>query len=141
MLKRKKVRKGSRYILAVILIIVIVISVVNIFIQAKTVEKKTFYSKLVISDFYGFDINGTALIFGVLMPGGSSSRSVSISNNYGHDIRVRAYVSGNISDFVFMDENDFIVRKNEARNISFVARVPFNASLGTYEGEVSIFIR
>ena len=61
------------------------------------IERKEVYTKVVVSDKYGFDINGTALIFGMITPGGSSaSRGIILKNDYGKKVYIEIYVMGDI---------------------------------------------
>ena len=39
-----------------------------------TIEKKEIYARIIVGRQYGFDINGTALIFGMVPPGAGATK-------------------------------------------------------------------
>ena len=141
-MREKKVKTKSRILIFTLLSLVIVLIAFFIIINQGRgiIERRSYYARINVTDYYGFDLNGSALIFGAVMPGGSASRTVSIENKYGREIVVNSYISGNISQFIFVSEKDLIIEKDGVKNLSFTARVPGNADFGVYEGEISIIL-
>ncbi|MFH1710819.1 MAG: hypothetical protein ABH840_00740 [Nanoarchaeota archaeon] len=105
------------------------------------IEKREIYTKVILSDHYGIDINGTALSFGMIVPGGSASKELTIGNDYERDVKVQFLVKGEIGEFVRISENNFILNKNKSRKIDFSVSVPSSAKYGVYEGKVIVVIR
>ena len=122
------------------LILIILISIVNISYNSGVLEKKTLPAKVIVGNKYGFDINASALTFGMLMPGGSSSRDINIENKYNEKVKVNIYSEGDIKDFILVSENNFILEEDEAKSLSFTATAPLDADFRTYEGTVYIII-
>lgn len=144
--RNKKLEKNKKnYFLAVFLFIIVIASLIFLIINAadffSVLEKKQIYAKLIVSDKYGFDLNNTALTFGMAEPGGASSRDLIIESKYNSDVNVDIYVSGNISKFISISKNDFVLNKGANEKINFVASVPKNTEYGVYEGYVDIVIK
>jgi len=105
-------------------------------------EKREIYSSIIIGEKYGFDINGTALTFGMITPGSSSStREISLVNNYDKNVSVEIYAEGDIKDFLKVSKNNFILRSNESVNVGFTVSVPSECEMGAYDGTVIILIK
>ena len=135
---------GNRINLVIFLIVILGILLVFCLLFHycfSVLEKKEIYAKVILSDHYGFDINGTALIFGMTTPGGSASKEVTLENNYGRDVKVQFLVRGDIADFMKISENNFILGKNEGRNVTFTISTPSSSKYGVYEGKVIVIIR
>jgi len=142
MRRRKRKPRNSKKILAatVVLVIVVFISVINLSFSPGVIEKKILLAKVIVGDMYGFDLNSSALTFGMLVPGGTSSRGINLVNKYNREIKVDIYSEGDITKFIQVSENNFILKENEAKSVSFTATAPLDAPLGTYEGVISIII-
>lgn len=105
-------------------------------------EKKGIYSKVIVGDKYGFDINGTALTFGMIIPGESSAvREIDLINKYNKNVSVEIYSDGSIKDFLKVSRNKFILSKNESAKIKFSVFVPSECEFGPYDGNVTILIK
>lgn len=137
---RKKQKRNKIWLSLAALILIILISIVNISFNSGVLEKKILPAKVIVGDMYGFDLNSSALIFGMLMPGGSSSRSINLENKYNQKIKVNIYSEGDIKKFILVSENNFILKENETKSISFSVNAPLDAHFGTYEGKVYIII-
>ena len=59
----------------------------------------TAYTTLTVGNHTGFDLNKTVLSFGTITNGTSSSRNITINNNYDFPVRFEFDVQGNISKF------------------------------------------
>lgn len=133
--------------LFVIAILIILIFLLGIFLYSTLIDflsimdEQDIYAKIIVGNRTGFDVNGTALIFGMVVPGSSSNKDIFIKNNYDREVNIEVYVDGEISDFLKISENDFILSKNEEKVVGFLANVPSDAKYGTYEGVVKILIR
>lgn len=105
-------------------------------------EKRIVYSKIIVGDRAGFDINGTALTFGRITPKGTSaSRNINLINFYNKKVKVEILAEGDIARFISISENNFILQKNETRKIGFVVTSPENTEYGTYDGNVIIVVK
>ena len=132
-------------IIAILIIIIFALSIYlysNLIDYLSIIEKKQIYAKVIIGENYGFDINGSALTFGMITPeGDTASREIILENIYGRNVRIEFYVEGNIKKFMSISENELILRKDEKRKISFIVSAPENTPYGTYDGNVKILIK
>jgi len=138
-------RKGNKNKIIPIIILLIIIFILLVFLYSNlvdylsTYEKRVVYAQIVVSNNFGIAINDSSLIFGMTLPGGSARKEIQLQNDFTHDVKFNIYVQGNISDFIIISENNFILKPKEHKTLRFTAKVPMNASYGTYEGNV-IFI-
>jgi len=134
--------KNTWMIILVVIIAFLLIFLYITFENKNVLEKKELYAKVVVGEKYGFDINSTALTFGMIIPGlSSASRQIVLTNNYNRDVNVKVYTDGNISEFLKISENNFILENNASRNLSFSVSVPTECNFGTYDGKVTILIK
>jgi|SRR3989338_4594066 len=93
-------------------------------------------SVAVTRDLEGFDTNSTALTFGSIPLGGSSTRAILINNSYPFPVRAKPYIEGPISELI--SYNSLIIRPSEASRFSFTVSSNQYTMLGDYTGNVSI---
>ena len=124
----------------ILCIVAILCSVVTIMVYSFYVieEIKTIDMYLKVDDYVGINVDTDALHFGTVSPGGSGTRSVFLSNNYGKSLKVEIKVYGDLAEFVSV-EKSLVLSKNETKKISFTASIPKNALYGNYTGR-AVFI-
>ena len=142
----KKVHKRKNLKGLIFLALAFVILILVLFFAFRdsfsVLDKRVIYSKVIVSDHYGFDINNTALVFGMTKPGGgSSSKELMLTNGYSRDVVIDIYISGNISKFLSTPENEFILAQNMTKKVVFSVAIPSNTSYGTYDGNVIIVVK
>ncbi len=82
--------------------------------------------------------------FGKVSPGLYNERELNLGNTYEFPVKVEITTKGNASQFIQLEDNDFILEPKESRSLKVVAHVPFNHSIanGTefiyYEGLATI---
>jgi len=89
----------------------------------------------------GFDVSSEAMHFGHVPPGARALKHVNISVN---DIRtlVTIETEGNISQFVYVSDNDFIMEPHETRKIEVTAAIPNNTKINSYyNGIMTVILR
>ena len=147
---RKKItenKDNSKKTIFISIIIILIIIFLCIFLYSNiidyisTYEKREIYAQVIVSDNFGVAINGTSLIFGMTLPGGSSRKDIQLENNYNHNVKFKIYMEGNISDFLIVSENNFILKPHENKTLTFNVNIPKNAPMGTYDGKVFFVIR
>jgi hypothetical protein len=139
---KKKLKSDFVLIGFLLFFIIFLIFLYINFERDKVIDKRVIYAKVLVGDKYGFDINGTALTFGMITPGGSSStREIELTNKYNRDVEVEIYSDGNIKDFLRISQENFILRRNESIKIKFTVSVPLECEFGTYEGNVKVLIK
>jgi len=95
----------------------------------------------------GMDADPDALRFGIVPRGGESERRFTISINNSNKDLEKIYArgnldviiksSGNISQFLYFDKNNFIM-KNSTEDITATVNIPQSVDVGRYEGRVMI---
>lgn len=88
-----------------------------------------------IGDFGGFDLNKTALTYGTIPPGGSSSRNVIIWNEYSFPIYVKVFASEMLRQFLTIEEN-LILEPGESRKVPVVIQASKESGYGNYSGKL-----
>jgi len=87
----------------------------------------------------GFDLNSTALTFGSIAVGGSSTRTILVDNYYSFPVRVEPHVEGTISKII--SYQPLIVGPNETSRFSFTVSADSFDLLGNYTGNVIIRLK
>ena len=143
--KREKGNKSSKIFFVTLIIIIIILSAFNIvnYVRNKSsvLDEKELYAKIIISDIHGFDVNETALTFGMTTPGGSATVKSVIQNEFDFPVRVQISSRGKISELLLVSDNNFILQENEIKNITFTAFARPETLYGFYDGYVEIITR
>lgn len=135
-------QKKVNRLLMVLLIILILTFSINLYSFChigKTVEIMEIDSNIIVSDKLGFDLNSTSLTFGNVLAGGSSSREITIKNDYGFPIQVYIEGKGEIKEFIIPHKEE--IKTGGREKISVTALVPENTKFGKYAGKVIVNIK
>lgn len=98
-----------------------------------------FASTAVAPDGIGFDLNDSALTFGVVGPGGTSMRQLSFANNYSFPVKVELVVNGELRNLI--EYSVFTkVKSGEKVLIPLTVIAPGNATYRNYTGSVDILV-
>lgn len=134
-----KKRKNS--FIVFLLVLSLFIFLIVFYINSKIVlEKKEIPAKLTVGNKSGFDTNATALTFGIVRPGSTSSRKIDISNDYTFPVRFEFSATGNIKDFLVFEKTVFL-EPGEKKTISISTIDPEGQEEGKYSGEVIVLIK
>lgn len=107
-------------------------------LSGSVLDREEFYARVVVTNRIGVDANDTALVFGGVTPGGSSIKKIFLESDSGKDVKIEIYSEGEISEFLEVSENFFVLSKDEKKEISFIVKIPLETEFGTYEGKVII---
>lgn len=89
-----------------------------------------------------FNLDDTnQLHFGRSTPGGSISRKMDISHQYGYPLQLEINAKGELSEWLRVSENYILLESSEKRKLEFVVEIPDDAELGNYTGTVSITLK
>ena len=133
----------NKFILLTVLIGVVGVSLFSIFsslniLKEKPIESFNLDVRFSFGDSLGFDLNRSALSFGRLLPGGTSTRSIFVENVYDVPFEVKMLISPNINPFVQIDDKKIIVNPGEKKKIPVTVIAPKNVSYGEYEGSIQV---
>jgi len=122
------------FIFIISLIIFLLILRINSLI---VLEKEEIITTLIIGNRTGFDLNTTALTFGMIALGSSSQRDLIIKNDYDFPIKVEFNVKGDIEKFLIFDKVVYL-EVGEEKTISIISVIPVDEEYGNYHGRIII---
>lgn len=132
-------KKNKFYLYISILIITAIF--LEVLVNSRiTLERKEIITTLKVGEVASFDLNQTALTFGTLYPGLSSSRNLTIENSYDFPIIFEFKANGKIKKFLTFDEIIFL-DSGEKKSISIRAKIPEGENYGNYSGKIIVNIK
>lgn len=114
---------------------VFLISVYNYNLTKEPLETLKVYAHVNVTDKAAFDLNSTALTFGKVLAGGSSSRSIILKNNYNHSVKLEINSEGSINQ-VLIFEKKLDIPSGETVRVHFSILTDQNTQNKDYEGYV-----
>ena len=133
-------RERGKIVTILILMVIVAASLVFIAVnqKEKLLHQDKIYAVLEITNKSGFALNDTALIFGRLTPGTSSTKNVTLTNIYDFGVNVYFSYEGTIAPYL-IEEPPIYLEKGESRSVIFeTVDITENDSLGTYDGYLII---
>jgi len=131
--------KRMRIIFVVLMLILIII-----LITLNYTAKNTYASEiweydmfLTVGNYTGFNVNNSALYFGTIKPGGTSTRKIELKNN-NQFVKVSMFVNGELAEWIYTEDTSFNLLENEEKTIEIKGIVPKDAKLKNYEGKITI---
>lgn len=91
-----------------------------------------------VNDHMGFDTNTSLLTFGMVMPGSESVRTIILGHDRDYPMKASITSYGDISDWVFVSDNNFIVHPNETVALNVKVMPPIEVAYGNYTGYLKI---
>lgn len=85
---------------------------------------------LKVSNMTGFNVGTDRVYFSKVVPGSTSSRDLIFYGDKKHDAKVSLEAFGNLSKWVYVSDNNFIIPKKGTKQITIKAHVPENATTG-----------
>ena len=73
------------------------------------------------------------LDFGAVPNGGTVEKGTLVENYREEPVKILIIVKGNVSPFIEVSENNFVLASNESKHVKIIAR-PINAETGYYSG-------
>ena len=133
-----KDRKNMNWtlIFAALIILLSIVSLVFSFVNYlnKPIEKREFEVKFSVEEGRaGFDINGTALTFGIIPPGGGGTRKIDIENKYDFPVKVKFSISNNLADYLELPGEMFL-EKGQKETAIININMPRDAEQTNYTG-------
>jgi len=126
------------FILVILVLLVLIVLNVNRFL---ILEQREIYSSFIVGNHIGFDLNKTALTFGMVIPGQSGDRGLIIENTFNSKVKVSINAKGEISKHLIVSENDFYLGPGETKRIGFSVYPAEDAEFGEYEGVIQIYFK
>ena len=127
--------------LIIVLIILLSIELYSIMSIVKIETVKMNFSVSSKPHVVGMNPTGELLHFGTVPRGGRGNRNITLEHVYSYPLKVQFKTTGNISSFVAVSDNGFILRPDESRDIRVSVHPPMDAKASRYVGELSIIFR
>jgi len=89
----------------------------------------------------GINVDKGSLNFGTLGKGNFAEKKLTIFNPYNYCVEVNLTKSKDVNEFLFLDEENFVLRPYESKKIFVVLNVPQNISVGNYSGFLKVDMR
>lgn len=131
--KKVKSRKHRHWLFAVFFILLLV----GVALLGRG-WKQVIPMELTVADYAGINVDTDKVYFGALPPGGSSTRTLSVSNTYGRPLEVTLVARGQLAGWVGYSPRVFLLEVGESRQVNVTTVVPTNAKLGNYSGNTII---
>ncbi len=87
----------------------------------------------------GIDVNNTALTFGIVPPGSTSTRELILTNTINKDLKIILKAEGPTKDFISFQENNFLLKSSETKKIFVYTTAPLTDENKIYTGIVKIY--
>lgn len=122
----------------IFVLLAIIFLIVAFFLSYRVLNIETIPTSFSVGERPGFDLNLTALTFGQVVPGNGASRDITIDNSFDKPVKIEINSKGEISKYLIVSENDFVLQPGEVKEVSFSIFVPEEINWDTYSGEVKI---
>ncbi len=129
----KKIKNKKFLIYLTIVLVVLLAIYMNTPLDIQTIP-----TSFIAGENPGFDLTLGQLNFGKIIPGSSSTRSLSIANTYDHSTTTTIKSSGQISKYLVVSQSNFILQPNQSKNITFSCYPEKEIELKEYSGEIII---
>lgn len=127
------------YFIFIFSIIVFLTSIsLFVFVQ-KPIAFKSISISVNVTENLGFDLNGSALTFGNVFPGGYSERKILFNNDFDFPVLVKLKAKGNVAELISFDESR-IVDSRKIIEIPIGIFIPSDAKKRLYGGELRIYV-
>ena len=95
--------------------------------------------KVEVDSVIGVDVDNTALAFGKLPPGSSSTKEIIIENNKEKEVKIILKAEGPSASIIQFSENNIIMESKETKTIQIIATAPLEAKEKYYAGTIKIY--
>jgi hypothetical protein len=138
----KKNMKKSKIIVIILIVLFLIVSAFMIFYN-------TFYAPEVLTlkmsfetaDKMGFNTGIDQLYFGKSYPGSLVTTSINLTNKYDYPVQVSIKLYGDISPFVSVSSNDFLLLPSEKKAVTYYLQTEEDTGYRNFTGETRIFIK
>ncbi|MBN2368754.1 hypothetical protein JXC34_07060 [Candidatus Woesearchaeota archaeon] len=100
-----------------------------------------YYSVLEETRKVGINTDTDALWFGRAGPGSLSERRVNLTNEYDFPVTANVLLFGNISEFVSVSDNNFVLQPGGKKTLTYFLQTSFDTPPGDYSGHTRIVIK
>lgn len=140
---KTKIKKSKIFVLFLVAIVFSVLATEIVYILHEIRYVKVLNAKFEIGSSVGFALGEEKqdiIKFGIVTPGGSGMRFVTVQNLEDSDLSANTIVLGGIKKFLAYEKN-FILSVNETKMLEFVVSVPENMKKGNFSGIILLVFK
>ncbi len=89
-----------------------------------------------VGDTIGLNVDTDKLYFGTVPRGGTADRGILVKNEEHSLVKTNIKVQSDIKDWLYVNNNNFFLKKDEKKDINFKVKVPLDAEYGEYDGQI-----
>jgi len=138
---KKRMKFKSSFISILILVVLLTVILTIGIYQYIVIDYKEVKTGIIVNADLraGFGImkGNDFLYFGSMYRGGMVEQKVDLKSDYRAWVKIK--IEGNISDFVSVSENNFILEPYQQKEITFTASIPETAIPGNYTGDIRFY--
>ncbi len=94
---------------------------------------------LTVGSHLGFNLDSDALYLGTVLPGFSGNRDLVVNNEDCSKCKVNIRSEGDLSRWLVISNNNFVIREGEERKVNVAVFVPQDAEFGNYTAKIKIY--
>lgn len=136
-MKRKK-EKTIATLVTIFFVMSIILFTVSMTFILLVQDFKTLDIRLTVANHLGFNADTDKLYLGTVPRGNIASRRVIIENKEYEKSVIRLKVLGELKDWITVSENNFVLKKDESKQVEIEATVPENAEPRNYDSRLVI---
>lgn len=134
--------KKSRVLFLLLIILFLTITVISVvYFFYTTIAIKEYPMLLLVGDKVGIDVGTDIIRFGMVQPGGGSTRIFTLTNNNPMNIMVKFLVFGELKRRVSFSDNNFVMAPNQKKEVHISAGVPEDMPYGNYTGKLRVILK
>lgn len=127
--------KVKNFFLILILVVIIFTTLTVIFYNNYIIEHVYEVDMFLrVGQSVGIAVDDDRINFGKIPPGSTGETSIFVTNNNTYPLKVILTKSGEIKDWVKIEDNNFRLNQDETKEIFLLATPPFGNSFGNYSG-------
>jgi hypothetical protein len=134
----KKENKSSNKIIFILLFFfIILVGVIFFSYSARPLDVKHINIVFIVEDSIGISASSSELDYGIIPPGLSSTKKITIHNPFDFEMIAKISVEKDLKEFIFGDW-EVVVLPNESLEYPVRLQVPYDAEFGNYSGLLRI---
>lgn len=131
--------KRNNLILMLVLICFFIMGTTSFFyFRYNTLSIEEYPMFLLVGDKLGIDVGSDIIRFGRIKPGGGSSRTFVLQNDYSQEVKINMRIFGDLESYASLSDNHFVLVPNETKEVMISVGVPNDLSFGNYTGTLRV---
>lgn len=130
-------QRKNKFIISTLAIVL----AISALILSAPLHSQTIPTRFIAGENMGFDLSPGNMNFGKIVPGSSASRDITITNKFSIPTITKIESSGEVSKCLVVSENNFNLKPNQSKNITFSCFLELGIELKEYAGEIIIITK